>query len=330
MTDHTHDVPPHQHGGTDAPECTTCGPAEGPDREARLTDAMVEAIGDYFHEHVRDLAGDTHRAMLVGAELALALLPTPPAPGDEPYALCICDGHPAGRHPLCQRHPTPPAPGGRCNCHAYGDASRCPVHTQADYDAAELTREPASGVGDTDLRAEVEAAVHEVVNSHRLVAPAHPDGPYLCICGDRSVRGGTDFRLHFLAVLMDALGPALAARDTDQEGPEWTQAEWQGWSDHLAELMPERYDGDEAQEALIERFVREAAARDTDQGAGERQGWDVAAIERGRAAEAEAALAAVEALCEEWESLGIGTPAAFAYQVRAALARATPEAEGKP
>jgi hypothetical protein len=27
MTDHTRDVPPHQHGGTDAPECTTCRPA---------------------------------------------------------------------------------------------------------------------------------------------------------------------------------------------------------------------------------------------------------------------------------------------------------------
>ena len=25
--DHSHDVPPHQHGGTDAPECTTCSPA---------------------------------------------------------------------------------------------------------------------------------------------------------------------------------------------------------------------------------------------------------------------------------------------------------------
>lgn len=28
MTDHTRDVPPHQHGGTDAAECTTCTPTQ--------------------------------------------------------------------------------------------------------------------------------------------------------------------------------------------------------------------------------------------------------------------------------------------------------------
>lgn len=30
LVDHTADVPPHQHGGTDAPECVTCRPAARP------------------------------------------------------------------------------------------------------------------------------------------------------------------------------------------------------------------------------------------------------------------------------------------------------------
>ena len=39
MTDHSKDVPPHTHGGTDAPECTTCLPTpRTPEREHRCVE----------------------------------------------------------------------------------------------------------------------------------------------------------------------------------------------------------------------------------------------------------------------------------------------------
>ena len=34
---------------------------------------------------------------------------------------------------------------------------------------------------------------------------------------------------------------------------------WEEWSNEVADLMPEQYDGDEAQESIILRFVAEAA-----------------------------------------------------------------------
>lgn len=47
-------------------------------------------------------------------------------------------------------------------------------------------------------------------------------------------------------------------------GSFWTQAEWAEWSNTLAECLPEEYDGDAAQEALIERALMDLAtvARD--------------------------------------------------------------------
>ena len=29
----------------------------------------------------------------------------------------------------------------KCNCHQWGNASRCPIHTQADFDSQERTRQ---------------------------------------------------------------------------------------------------------------------------------------------------------------------------------------------
>jgi hypothetical protein len=46
MVDHTHDVPPHQHGGTDAPECTTCGNPASLDVRDRILRRLVES--DWF------------------------------------------------------------------------------------------------------------------------------------------------------------------------------------------------------------------------------------------------------------------------------------------
>ncbi|HET6917240.1 MAG TPA: hypothetical protein VFH56_14195 [Acidimicrobiales bacterium] len=40
-------------------------------------------------------------------------------------------------------------------------------------------------------------------------------------------------------------------------GSFWTQAEWAEWSNDLANLLPEEYDGDAAQEAIIERAVED-------------------------------------------------------------------------
>jgi len=42
-------------------------------------------------------------------------------------------------------------------------------------------------------------------------------------------------------------------------GSFWTQAEWAEWSNTLAECLPEEYDGDAAQEAIIERALMDLA-----------------------------------------------------------------------
>lgn len=42
---------------------------------------------------------------------------------------------------------------------------------------------------------------------------------------------------------------------TDGPGWFWTQAEWAEWSNLLASLLPEEYEDDVAQEAIIERAV---------------------------------------------------------------------------
>lgn len=41
----------------------------------------------------------------------------------------------------------------------------------------------------------------------------------------------------------------------------WTQAEWAEWSNTLASLLPEEYDDDVAQEAIIERAVMDMATQ---------------------------------------------------------------------
>ena len=41
----------------------------------------------------------------------------------------------------------------------------------------------------------------------------------------------------------------------------WTPDEWEEWSNDLAEALPTRYDGDEAQEAIILDAVKDMAAR---------------------------------------------------------------------
>lgn len=53
----------------------------------------------------------------------------------------------------------------------------------------------------------------------------------------------------------------LASRSTEG-GPGWfwTQQEWSDWSNELALELPDRYDGDEAQESIILRFVKDSVA----------------------------------------------------------------------
>ena len=51
--------------------------------------------------------------------------------------------------------------------------------------------------------------------------------------------------------------------ENDNTGPGWfwTQAEWAEWSNTLATLLPEKYDDDAAQEAIIERAVMDMATQ---------------------------------------------------------------------
>jgi hypothetical protein len=172
MIDHTRDVPPHQHGGTDAPECTTCrpapapGPPEGPDREA--LEAVLIAHQRYDNGGGCicgwSVLGASHAAHQ--ADAVLALLPTPPAPGcpsgrcehradahtTHPAGLCLIRGCPC---------PTPPAPGGPLGSivdefrHGY----RCEDHPDTDWphDGCGGAGIPAPAPGDGEgLRAEVE------------------------------------------------------------------------------------------------------------------------------------------------------------------------------
>ena len=44
----------------------------------------------------------------------------------------------------------------------------------------------------------------------------------------------------------------------------WTQDEWAEWSNTLARLLPEEYDDDVAQEAIIERAVQDMATQLSD------------------------------------------------------------------
>lgn len=44
-------------------------------------------------------------------------------------------------------------------------------------------------------------------------------------------------------------------------GSFWTHAQWADWSDRLAALLPEEYDGDAAQEALVERALADMVTR---------------------------------------------------------------------
>ena len=44
------------------------------------------------------------------------------------------------------------------------------------------------------------------------------------------------------------------------DGVEWTFEQWQEWSNEVASEMPENWDGDEAQEDIILRFVKHATA----------------------------------------------------------------------
>lgn len=68
-------------------------------------------------------------------------------------------------------------------------------------------------------------------------------------------------------------------------GEFWTQDEWADWSDRLAELVPEQYEDDVAQEAIVERALADLVQR---------------------AEAAEAALAAVRAVRDHY-----GSPTAF-------------------
>lgn len=56
---------------------------------------------------------------------------------------------------------------------------------------------------------------------------------------------------------------ARLTNERDYTGPGWfwTQAEWAEWSNTLALLLPEGYDDDVAQEAIIERAVMDMATQ---------------------------------------------------------------------
>lgn len=56
-----------------------------------------------------------------------------------------------------------------------------------------------------------------------------------------------------------------AVRLEEVKGPHdggwfWSQAEWSDWSNRLSGVLPDEYDGDEAQEAIIERAMTELVA----------------------------------------------------------------------
>lgn len=70
-----------------------------------------------------------------------------------------------------------------------------------------------------------------------------------------------------------------AEKEKHGPGGFWTRAEWAKWSNTLALLIPEEYDDDAAQEAIIERALADLARR---------------------AEQAEAKLARVRELADEW------------------------------
>ena len=96
-----------------------------------------------------------------------AALTRPPGPAHDRWCLAWRD------------RVTPPPADDTCNCHHYGHARLCPVHTQADYDAAEQVRE---GADDT-------VRLTEVVEDKRLSTLLtefydSDDGDYVAVRGD--------------------------------------------------------------------------------------------------------------------------------------------------
>lgn len=57
---------------------------------------------------------------------------------------------------------------------------------------------------------------------------------------------------------------AIAARTRgEQSVNEWTPKQWEEWSNEIAMVLPERYDGEEAQEDIILRAVNDLVERES-------------------------------------------------------------------
>lgn len=75
------------------------------------------------------------------------------------------------------------------------------------------------------------------------------------------VRGRYEAAANAVLAWMRAEGFRRHPEKPRGRGSFWTPAEWADWSDSLAELLPEEYDGDAAQEALIERALADLVGR---------------------------------------------------------------------
>lgn len=80
------------------------------------------------------------------------------------------------------------------------------------------------------------------------------------ICSDPNCRSHGE--LNHLRAEVERLQEDVSQRRGEHDGGWfWSQSEWADWSNKIALLLPEEYEGDEAQEAIIERAVRDLCER---------------------------------------------------------------------